>query len=165
MAKSKVAYWLTEDGLLLIEAWARDGLTNEQIAHNMGVNPDTLYKYINKYPEIAETLKKSKEVTDIVVENALYNNAIGYEYTEQKVVMRNRVEYEDGKRVLAETYPEVVDVICYKQPETIAQIFWLKNRKPKTWRDKQEVEHSGNINNPFEGLSTEELRELIKNEK
>jgi len=48
------------------------------------------------------------------------------------------------------------------QPDTTAQIFWLKNRKPLEWRDKQDVEHSGNmnVNNAFAGLTTEELRKL-----
>jgi hypothetical protein len=49
------------------------------------------------------------------------------------------------------------------QPDTTAEIFWLKNRKPETWRDKKDIEHSGNINNPYEGLTTDELRKLINN--
>ena len=47
------------------------------------------------------------------------------------------------------------------QPDTTAQIFWLKNRKPDAWRDKQNVQLEGNINNPFEGLTTEQLLKLV----
>ena len=58
MAKGKYQEWLTPEGLLRIEGWARDGLIDEQIAHNMGINPATLYDWKKKYPEISEALKK-----------------------------------------------------------------------------------------------------------
>lgn len=50
------------------------------------------------------------------------------------------------------------------QGDTTAQIFWLKNRKPEQWRDKQDVQHSGsvNVNNPYKDLTTDELRKLIR---
>ena len=163
MAKSKAEQWLTEEGLLLLEAWARNGLVDEQIAQNMGINVSTLYDYKKKYPEISESLKRGKEVTDIIVENALYKNAIGFEYKEESVVTCKEVTYKDGKRVKEITKPQIVSLTKRKIPETTAIIFWLKNRKPKVWRDKQEIEHSGNVNNPFEGLTTDELRELINN--
>lgn len=163
MAKSKVSDWLTEDGLLLLTAWARDGLTYADISHNIGINNDTLFEWRKKYPEISEALKRGKAVTDIIAENTLYKNAIGFEYEEENVVMVKEVIYKDGKRVKETSTPKTVKVKKQKLPETTALIFWLKNRKPKDWRDKQEIEHSGNVNNPFEGLTTEELREVIKN--
>lgn len=126
MARGKYEYWLTPDGLLLLEAWARNGLTDEQIAHNMGVSVATLSNYKNKYLEILEALKKGKEVVDIEVENALLKRALGYRYDE--------ITIEDGeetKRVTKEV-----------QPDTTAQIFWLKNRRPDLWRDKQNIEVS-----------------------
>ena len=159
MAKSKAEYWLTKDGLLLLEAWARNGLTDEQIAKNMGINVATLYEYKKRYHEINESLKRGKQVVDIEVENALLKRALGYEYEEN--TYEAKYDKEEGKyvQVLTKT------VTKHVQPDTTAQIFWLKNRKPKEWRDKQEIEHSGSVNNPFEGLSTEELREMIKNEQ
>lgn len=101
MAKSKAEYWLTEDGLILLKGWARDGLTDEQIAHNCGISTTTLYNWKNKHIEIFEALKKGKEVVDYQVENALLKKAL--------------------------------------VGDTTAQIFWLKNRRPDKWRDKQEV--------------------------
>ncbi|WP_367566890.1 transposase [Lacrimispora sp.] len=59
------------DGLLLLEAWARDGLTDEQTAHSLSITPSTYYEWKKKYPEISEALKRGKEVVDILVENAL----------------------------------------------------------------------------------------------
>lgn len=62
MAKGKYQRWLEPDGLLLLEGWARDGLTDEQLAEKMGINPATLYDWKNKHPEISEALKKGKEI-------------------------------------------------------------------------------------------------------
>ena len=133
----------------LIEGWACDGLTDEQIAQNIGINPATLYDWKKKYPEISKALKKGKEVVDRQVENALLKRALGYKYEEIKTE-----KTEEGKKVTV-TVKEVV-------PDTTAQIFWLKNRKPDQWRDKQQIEHSGEIrNNPYESLTTEELKKLI----
>lgn len=129
MAKGKYHEWLSEDGLIKIQGWARDGLIDEQIAHNMGITTKTLYEWKNKYSEISEALKKGKEVIDRQVENALLKRALGYAYDE--------TTYEDGvetKRVTKEV-----------APDTTAQIFWLKNRKPAEWRDKIEQQQTVTI--------------------
>lgn len=150
MAKGKFEYWLTPEGLLELEAWARDGLTDEQISHNVGISPSTLYEWKKKYGEISEALKKGKKVVDIQVENALLKRALGYSYEEKKV------EVSDKGEKVTRTTKEVV-------PDTTAQVFWLKNRRPDRWRDKQNVEVSGAIKtgNPYAELTTEELKELI----
>ena len=83
MAKGKYERWLEPDGLLRLEGWARDGLTDEQIAHNIGIAPKTLYEWKKRYGEICKALKKGKEVVDIQVENALLKRALGYEYQEE----------------------------------------------------------------------------------
>ena len=102
MAKGKYEKWLKEENLLLLEGWARDGLTDEQIAKNIGITVSTFYEWKKKYSEISESLKKGKEVVDYEVENALSSSALG--------------------------------------GNTTAQIFWLKNRRPDKWRDKQKEE-------------------------
>ncbi|MFL0198709.1 transposase [Clostridium sp. WILCCON 0269] len=148
MGKSK---WHTiKDKLILVEGWARDGLTDEQIAKNLGIHAATLYEYKKRYSEFSEALKRGKEVIDFEVENALLKRALGYSYTE---VIRERVIRKDEHgKVLTDihgfpTYDMVVTKTVKKEvvPDTIAQIFWLKNRKPKEWKDKQDVEHSGSI--------------------
>ena len=136
MAKGKYQEWLEPDGLLKLEGWARDGLNDEQIAKNMGINVATLYKYKNLYSKINEALKRGKEVIDIEVENALYKRAIGYTYEEVK-----EEEMADGRVRRTVTIKEVAG-------DTTAQIFWLKNRKPAEWRDKQNIEIEQN--KPFE---------------
>lgn len=126
MGKGKYVEWLQPDSLLMLECWARDGLTDEQIAHNVGVSTKTLYEWKKTHGEISEALKRGKAVVDYEVENALLKRALGYEYTEERI----EVSEKDGKKVI-QTVKQVV-------PDTTAQIFWLKNRKPDKWRDKQE---------------------------
>lgn len=127
MALGKINEWLEKDKLILLEGWARDGLTDEQIAKNIGINRTTLYDWKKKEVNIADALKKGKEVIDFEVENALLKKALGYTITlnKQKVT-------KDG---------DVVDITeeVHVPPDTTAQIFWLKNRKKEQWREKVEV--------------------------
>lgn len=140
MAKGLYQQWLTEESLLRIKAWARDGLTNEQIAHNMGITVKTLYEWSNKYSDFSDALKKGKEVVDIEVENALYKKALGYNASIQKTFKVKEVIYnEDGKRVKEIEKLEVGYDEVHIPADTTAQIFWLKNRKPEMWRDKVET--------------------------
>lgn len=130
MAKGKYQQWLTTYGLLKIQGWARDGLTDEQIAHNMGIAYSTLRVWKDKYQTLSATLKKGKEVVDLEVENALLKRALGYTYEEK------HVENGQVKKIITK---EVV-------PDTTAQIFWLKNRKPKYWRDCVELHEDDDDN-------------------
>ena len=90
VARGKFEYWLTEDGLTLLKGWARDGLTDEQIAHNMGVAYSTFRVWKDKYPAIPAALKTSKEIVDYEVENALLNKALGGDTTAQIFWLKNR---------------------------------------------------------------------------
>ena len=133
---AKIDEWLEKDKLLLLEGWSRDGLTNEQIANNIGINVKTLYDWKNKKSDICNALKKGKEVVDIEVENALLKKALGY-----TIMLRKQKVTKDG---------DVIDIEeeVHIPPDTTAQIFWLKNRKPKNWKDKQNSENaSDDVNN------------------
>ena len=126
--------------LLEIGAWCRDGLTDKEIAERLGISQDSFYVYKNKYTEFSDTLKETKEIADIKVENSLNKNANGYDYEEQTVVMKKEVIYKDGKKVKEVTYPEVVTITKHKEAETKAQQFWLQNRKPEKCRNQSQVE-------------------------
>lgn len=142
MAKGKYEYWLTEDGLLLLQAWARDGLTDEQIAKNIGINVKTLWTWKNTYDPICKALKKGKEVVDIEVENALFKKALGFKETVRKPQKVKRVMYKNGKK--EREWEEIIEAEedVFVPPDTTAQIFWLKNRKPEDWRDKRDIDTS-----------------------
>ena len=134
MAKAKYKEWLEGDNLILLQGWARDGLTDEQIAHNMGIAYSTLREWKNKYSAISAVLKKNKDIVDREVENALLKSAEGYDYTEEVWERRFVQEKGDYDLVL------IKRTVKHMPPSNTAQIFWLKNRKAKEWREKQEIE-------------------------
>lgn len=156
VAKGKYQEWIEPDGLIKLEAWARDGLTDEQIASNMGVSTATLYNYKRDHITILEALKRGKLVVDIQVENALLKRALGYEYTE--ITKEPELNPKTGKTELVITKAVTKQVV----PDTTAQIFWLKNRKPKEWRDKQDIEHSGAVGIDLSHMTDEELKKEIE---
>lgn len=126
VAKGKYQEWLTKEGLLRLQGWARDGLTDEQIATNMGISVASLYNWKRDHLEIFEALREGKEVVDRQVENALLKSALGYMYDEVTE------ERRDDELVVTKVVHKEV------QPNTTAQIFWLKNRKRAEWRDRVE---------------------------
>ncbi len=159
MAKSKYETNV-KDKLILVEGWARNGLTDEQISKNLGIAYSTFREYKKKYSALSAALKKGKEVIDFEVENALLKRALGYSYKEvTKELIKDPLTKKTELKVTKEVTKEVA-------PDTTAQIFWLKNRKTQEWRDKRDIEHSGNmkVNNPFEGLTTEQLLKLAGEE-
>ena len=130
----KINDWVGNDKLILLEGWAKSGLTDEQIAKNIGINRTTLYDWKKKEANIADALKKGKEVIDFEVENALLKKALGYTIT----IKEERLD-KDG---CVHTLEKDVHI----PPDTTAQIFWLKNRQVKKWRDKVEIADNDAIN-------------------
>lgn len=121
---AKYPDWLTPEGRTKLTGWARAGLTDEQIAHNMGVSRSTLAAWKRAHGDISDALKKGKEVVDFEVENALLKRALGYEYTEERI----ETSQKDGTKV--------IQTVKHVAADVTAQIFWLKNRMPDRWRDK-----------------------------
>ncbi len=158
MGRGKHEEWVTDVGLVQLESFARDGLTDVQIAEKMGISKTTLYEYKKKFPEISESLKRGKEVVDAQVEDSLLKRALGYSY--EKEVKERKYNDQTGKYELVVVKSTTVEV----QPDTTAQIFWLKNRMPEKWRDKREVNVEGSLDTTKE-LTDEELEEEIRKAK
>lgn len=116
---TKVNRWLTEDGLVVIQGWARWGLSVEQIAENMNVSKSALYNWIKKYPEIEKAVYSGKEVADFHVENAIYKSACGF--------------FEDELKV--ESTGQAKKTKRYYPPNPALGIFWLTNRQPQRWKN------------------------------
>jgi len=129
MAKLKY----NDDFPLLAEDYARKGMTDKEIFKKLGISKDAFYRYQKLYKDFYDALKRGKAPVDVEVENALLKRAKGYEYEE------TTVEFKPGKKDDKKAKPvKVKKVTKHVIPDTTAEIFWLKNRRPKDWRDKHE---------------------------
>ena len=122
--------WLEEDNLMLLECWARDGYTFQDIANRIGISISTLRMWRAQYPDIDNALKKGREIIDYKVENALLKSALGYKTKEVKVTTTIRY----GKTV--ETVKEVIDK--EQAPNVSAIQCWLYNRLPQKWKKNRD---------------------------
>lgn len=113
-------------------AMCRLGATDAQLADAFEVSVSTVNLWKVQHVEFSESIRVPKAEADERVEQSLYRRAMGYEHDEVDIKV---VAGAVVKTPIRKFYP----------PDTTAAIFWLKNRKPADWRDKQEVEHSGNV--------------------
>lgn len=121
---------------LAAEAFAMLGMTDKQIAEKFKVTETTLNNWKNKHPEFVESLKKGKEEPDDKVERSLFERATGY-------VNKNAVKIFMPANAPEPIYAPYEEHVA---PDVTAQIFWLKNRRPDRWRDKQDLNLSGAVN-------------------
>lgn len=125
---------------LLAEALARNGLINTEIAKKLDISTSTLAKWMEEHEEFSIAVKRGRNDPDDQVEQALFKKAIGFEKEAVKIFMPANAEE-----------PVYADYLEYYAPDTAAAFIWLKNRRPEKWRDKQEIEHSGNITISIDG--------------
>lgn len=142
--KGKYHDWLTEDGLLRVEGWAREGLSDEQICLKMRISKDTFYRWMNTFSEFSDAIKRGKAPVDVQVENALLKSALGHTVTLKKPIKVKVEKQLAGKGKIVEERIEYAEEEVYIPPQAVSQIFWLKNRRPDKWRDR-----------PQEGANTE----------
>lgn len=119
----------------IAESLCEEGLTDKQIARFFGVTEQTINNWKSNFPLFFESLKRGKQLADSRVEAALFQKAVGYSVPDVHIS-----SYE-GKVT-------ITPIIKHYPPDSTSCIFWLKNRDPKRWRDKQEIEHSGEIATP-----------------
>lgn len=110
------------------------GATDIEVADFFEIDVRTLYRWKNTNEEFCQALNAGKEKADERVVNSLFQRAVGYEQEAVKIFM--------PAGAAAPVYAPYREKVA---PDTTAAIFWLKNRQPEKWRDKQEVEHSGAI--------------------
>ena len=163
MARAEYKKWLEPDNLTRLRSWARDGLTNEQIAKKIGVRRQTISEWSKKYPDIADALKKGKEVVDSEIEDSLISIMKKHTVTttQYKMVKKDAFNLKAERSKFANIYKldhpnatkeevgiavaEHVDVyekipisktVTEVDPNASAIIFWLKNRRPDIYRDQ-----------------------------
>lgn len=130
----------------IILGMAKYGLTDKQMADSLNITEQTINNWKSANTEFFESLKSIKAQSDVQVTESLFKRAIGYVYSETT----QEVDHEGNLNI---------SKIVTKQqaPDTTAQIFWLKNRQPDKWRDKQEIEHSGEMT-----VNTELIEKYLK---
>lgn len=124
--------WLEEDNLMLLECWARDGYTFQDIANRIGITVRALSKWRDQFPEINEALKKGREIIDYKVENALLKAALGYKTKESRVLIET--DRKNGDIVREERETTIKEVA----PNVNACQVWLYNRKPELWKKNRD---------------------------
>lgn len=117
------------------------GATDKELADFFGVVESTLNLWKAEYPSFSESLKRGKEESDARVEQSLYRRAVGYSHDAVKI-------FNDK-----DTGVTKVDYVEHYPPDTVACIFWLKNRRPDQWRDKFDVDT---------GLTRERAAQLLE---
>lgn len=117
---------------------AMEGLTDKEIAGRMEIAESTVHKWKRDFPEFSEALKEGKDVADAKVTNSLYRTAVGFTLKEKKVIVTMENDGTQKPARIETTEREV-------GPNVTSIIYWLKNRRPAVWKDRQSVESTISI--------------------
>jgi len=133
----------------LVEKRASEGYLNFEIAKSLGVSPAGFSKYLKVYPELKEALDRGRQIPTAKIERALYKRALGYEAEDVEAYIDS-----DNRLIKARKLKRHIP------GDVGAMTFWLKNKKPKVWADKKQLELGGGLNLSVQPLSKEELDKL-----
>lgn len=133
----------------LAEILASTGRIDKLVAQELGISEPTLIDWKKKYPEFFKALRAGKKKVDDQVVSALLQNALGYEHEEDKI-------FYDSKR----GKPITVKTTRKYAPNVLAQKFWLMNRRPKEWRDRQEFEVGDDLKQILEGIFSKKDKKI-----
>jgi hypothetical protein len=123
------------------------GATDKELADFFDVNEDTINEWKKVFPKFSESIKRGKKIADANVADRLYQRALGYEHDEVELKVVSLGSAPGGGSLGSEV--QKIDVIKHYPPEPTAAIFWLKNRQPEKWRDKQQTEITGKDGEPL----------------
>lgn len=151
-----------KDNLIQIEEWARDGATDKAIAESIGYN----YTYFNelkkKYPELSEALKRGRRPLNAIVEISLFKRATGHIINSEEVGKIKHVYYDDQGRRCSREELVAIPVKKFIPPDTTAQIFWLRNRKPDQWNREGGKPDNGDSSGDTKNITFTITEELIE---
>ncbi|MDE6678313.1 MAG: helix-turn-helix domain-containing protein [Ruminococcus sp.] len=154
MAKGKYLEWINPDGLLLIKGWARDGLTDKEIAKNIGISLSTFCEWKNKFPEFSEAIKNGRKPVIIEVEDTFFEKKLKGYYVNEEI--EEVTIHPDGGQTKHKRKSK-----RYIPPDTTAMIFFMKCRIPKKYNEKIalsiENESNGKLSELIEGLKENDL--------
>lgn len=132
-----------------LKVLCRLGATDKDLAEFFKVTEQTINNWKKAKPEFFEALKNAKDEADEKVEKSLFQRATGYQHEEDKIFNAN------GE-------PLIVPTVKRYPPDTVAAIFWLKNRKPEQWREKQEIDYTDKTIPDISALTDEEKKALAE---
>lgn len=153
--QSKYKEWLEDENLQKIKSWKGQGLSNAEVADYIGIRRQTLYSWMNKYPQIKQAIQEGQQRTVEYIENALMKKISGFTLRETK---RFKTTDKDGNEV---TRVEVTEKEV--GPDTTAIIYALKVKDPERWNEKVRMEHSGKVDsdvNHYANVDEDTLRKL-----
>lgn len=162
MARQKWKEWTEDkDNLAILAAWARAGLTDEEIAEQIGIRRSTLSEWKKKYEEVGKALSTGKEYANRLVEDSLFKMTQGYEVTVKKAFKLKRTEYDgQGRKTCEKEELEYAEETEHVEPDIKAIMFWLRNRMPDDWKDKITPKDEGGVGTGVIVLTQTQVREL-----
>jgi hypothetical protein len=110
----------------IVKVMARGGATDMEMAEALGISERTLNRWKHVYPEFCQSLVPGKEAGNDRVERSLYLRAVGYSYEEEVIGWFQGMSTKDK-------------IIVHVPPDPKAAQYWLNNRRPKKWRNRQEI--------------------------
>ena len=149
--KPQYVEWINEDGLLLLKGMARDGLTDVEIAKNVGVHVSTMYEWITKFPEIGEAIKKGRKPVIVQVEDTFFEKKLSGYFVDEEIV-------EVTKHPNGEKTEHRKKMKRWIPPDTTAMIFYLKCKKGKHYNDRAAL----SVDNEATNGKLDELIEAVK---
>lgn len=150
MIRNQLEIWSDKEHLKKIKEWAKKGMSDFEIAQNIGIDRITLYRWKKKSATLSNALMQAHEVADQIVENSMFKTANGFSETHQSDVV-NKKTGEVTRMTVTTYYP----------PNVTAQMFWLKNRKAAEWKDKVDFDATVRAEpTPVSKLTTEQLAKL-----
>lgn len=120
------------------------GATDARLGEFFSVSEQTINAWKVAHPLFLESIKRGKEIADAEIAHSLFQRAKGYSHEAVKI-------FNNQGEIIVEPYTE------HYPPDTGAAMAWLKNRQPKDWRDKQEIEHSGTLDVDIERMNDNEI--------
>ena len=159
MAKGLYQKWLEEDNLTLLQGWKRNGLTDEQIAHNMGISVHTLGHWKCQHKQIRQALKVGREVSNFIVERELFQKAINGNTTAMIFWLKNnwRDKYNDS-----ELSPEERKLAIARMKKLEAETKNVQLRNKALEENGTDIEEA--LNRVMDKLSSESDKENNNND-
>jgi len=134
---------------------AKEGYLNKDIAKKLGISEETFYQYINQFPEFSESLKRGQPLAIQQVENSLFREATGYEFTERHEEVS--IDSEGNAKPVS-----VKTIVKWMRPQASTIFFFLTNRAKQDWSNQQNIKINGTITNrDYKDLTVEELDKKI----